>query len=109
LFSERVKAAAYHGAGFRGIANSAIPSRRTLARLALAIDGYGTRESTVLELGVGWMLALLGVLAVGSWQGRAGMTAAVSYARLPAAAAAMRCSKASKAAARTRTRTRRLC
>ena len=44
------------------------------------------------------MLALLGVLAVGSWQGRAGMTAAVSYARLPAAAAAMRCSKASKAA-----------
>ena len=29
------------------------------------IDGYGTRESTVAELGVGWMLALLGVLAVG--------------------------------------------
>jgi hypothetical protein len=68
-------AAAYHGAAFR---IWQIPSRRSLARLALAMMGTGDGRA---ELGVGWMLVLLGVLAIDSWQGRAGMTAAVSYAR----------------------------
>ena len=105
-------AAAYHGAAFR---IWQIPSRRSLARLALAMMGTGDGRA---ELGVGWMLVLLGVLAIDSWQGRAGMTAAVSYARgrllcsclASLAAAALRCyhqGKASKAAT-TRTSTRRL-
>ena len=61
--------AAYHGAEFEGISNSQIPSRRTLAEPALAVMGT---EGGRGELGVGWMLALLGVLAVGSWQVKAG-------------------------------------
>lgn len=69
------EAAAYHGAAFR---IWQIPSRRSLARLALASMGTARGKA---ELGVGWMLVLLGVLAIDSWQGRAGMTAAVSYAR----------------------------
>lgn len=69
------EAAAYHGAAFR---IWQIPSRRSLARLALALMGTADGRA---ELGVGWMLVLLGVLAIDSWQGRAGMTAAVSYAR----------------------------
>jgi hypothetical protein len=69
------EAAAYHGAAFR---IWQIPSRRMLARLALAMMGTARGRE---ELVVGWMLVLLGVLAIDSWQGRAGMTAAVSYAR----------------------------
>jgi hypothetical protein len=73
------EAAAYHGATFK---DSQIPSRRTLARLALALNGNGTREgrawcwldeNNVGSVGACWQLV--------SWQGRVGMTAAVRYAR----------------------------
>lgn len=69
------EAAAYHGAALR---IWQIPIRRTLARLALALMGTADGRE---ELGVGWMLAVLGRVGRFSWQGRAGMTAAVSYAR----------------------------